>query len=72
MRLFFLIFILFVGGGLIAFLFLQKIQPPVNATLAPAFERVGKPIKAIDHTLSKVMNISDLDEETYGKGLTRK
>lgn len=69
MRLFFLIFILFIGGGLIIFLFLQKIQPPVNATLAPAFERVGKPIKAIDHTLSKVMSISDLDEKLYGEAI---
>ncbi len=69
LRLFLLISILSIGGVLVAFLYLQKIQPPVNATLAPAFERVGKPIKAIDHTLSKVLSISDLDEAVYGKAI---
>ncbi|MGB0930783.1 MAG: M48 family metallopeptidase [Chitinophagales bacterium] len=68
-RLLFLMSIVGIGGILIAFLYLQKIQPPLNATLAPAFERVGKPIKAIDHTLSKVLPINDVDEELYGRAI---
>ncbi|MEZ4887972.1 MAG: M48 family metallopeptidase [Chitinophagales bacterium] len=59
----------FIGGTLIVFLYLQKIQPPVNVTLAPAFERVGKPIKAIDHTLGKMMSIKDVDEALYGEAI---
>lgn len=69
LRLFLLVSIVGIGGVLIAFLYLQKIQPPVNATLAPAFERVGKPIKAIDHTLSKVLPINDMDEAVYGEAI---
>ncbi|MGB1241268.1 MAG: M48 family metalloprotease, partial [Chitinophagales bacterium] len=68
-RLYALICLVFIGGALITFLYLQKIQPPTNGTLAPVFERMGKPIKAIDHTLSKVMPIDDLDEALYGEAI---
>ena len=68
-RLLSLVVLLGLGGALLLFLYLQKIQPPVNATLAPVFERIGKPIKAIDHTMSKVMSINDVDEALYGEAI---
>lgn len=63
--------VLLISCFLIVFLYTQKIQPPQKATLAPVFERMGKPIKAIDHTLSEVMPISDLDEAAYGRAIAK-
>ncbi len=71
-RLYSLVCLLFIGSGLIAFLYLQKIQPPTNGTFAPIFERMGKPIKAIDHTFSKVMPIDDVDEALYGQAIAER
>lgn len=68
-RLYLLLSLILIGGVLITFLYLQKIQPPTNGTLAPIFERMGKPIKAVDHALSKVMSIDDVDEALYGEAI---
>lgn len=63
--------ILLLGVGLMVFLYTHSIQPPQNSSFAPIFERIGKPIKAVDHTLSRVMPIDDLDEAAYGQAIAK-
>lgn len=59
--------ILLVSGAAISFLAVKsKANVEMPATLSPAFQLLGKPIKTLDRSLTKLMPISDLDEKKLG------
>ncbi len=64
-------FILLLGlGGLLSFLAVKsKANVQMPATLSPAFQLLGKPIKTIDRSLTKLLPINDLDEKRLGDSI---
>ena len=61
--------ILLVGAGIAALFIVEKPQPPLDSTFAPAFQLLGRTTKTFDRALSKTMPISDLDEKAYGEAI---
>ncbi|TGL60992.1 M48 family metallopeptidase [Leptospira sarikeiensis] len=65
---YFILLILF--GGVISFLAIKsKANVELPATLSPAFQLLGKPVKTLDRSLTKLMPISDLDEKKLGDSI---
>lgn len=54
------------GGALAAVIAVHRIRTPLPASLAPAFQLFGTPVKAIDHVLTRVIPIDALDERDFG------
>ncbi|MCB1175878.1 MAG: M48 family metallopeptidase [Leptospiraceae bacterium] len=67
-RLLVLFGLLFCGAGLGYFLVTARRQsyPP---TAAPIFELIGRPIKTVDRTLTRVLPIDNLDEKELGDAI---
>ncbi len=51
---------------------LADFRKPLDATLTPVFELVGKPISHADTVLSKALPIGDLDEKQMGEAIKKK
>ncbi|TGK03063.1 peptidase M48 [Leptospira langatensis] len=67
---FFFLLSLLVSGGLLSFLAVKsKANVQLPATLSPAFQLLGKPIKTIDRSLTKLLPINDLDEKRLGDSI---
>lgn len=67
---------LIVLGGLLAAgialsisLYLNKTQPALQSTLAPAFQVAGKSTAAVERALTRVIPIDELDEKEYGDAI---
>lgn len=50
-------------------LYVEKLQPPLASTLAPAFQIAGKTTGALNQALSKVIPVNELDEKEYGEAI---
>lgn len=61
--------ILVMGIGLIILLAGKKIGAPVKATMAPAFENLGRPIDTVNRALTRVMPVNSLDEKKFGEAI---
>lgn len=65
----FLIIIIFAGITIITGLIIKRSNTPLNSTLAPFFQLVGEPIKAVDVATARVLPIDENDEKIYGEKL---
>ncbi|MDH5805680.1 MAG: hypothetical protein OEZ54_10930, partial [Gemmatimonadota bacterium] len=63
--------LLIVGGAIVAVLAVKKPQPPLDSSLAPAFEIMGTPIQALNHLVTRVMPVDALDEAQLGNVISR-
>jgi predicted Zn-dependent protease len=70
-RLAVLIALVLVGGALTAGVARARLQTPLEASLAPAFTLLGRPVQAIDHLTTRVMPVTALDERAMGEVLSR-
>lgn len=61
--------ILVIGIGLIILLAGKKTGTPVKATMAPAFENLGRPIDTVNRALTRVMPVNSLDEKKFGEAI---
>lgn len=69
LRAVFLVLLLLLGGGLSVALVRAEINTPFRATLAPAFQLLGRPVKSVDRALTRVLPVDDLDEAAYGDAI---
>ncbi|MDQ1352331.1 MAG: beta-barrel assembly-enhancing protease [Acidobacteriota bacterium] len=63
------VLILVTGIGLIILLAGKKIGTPLKATMAPAFENLGRPVDTVNRALTRVMPINSLDEMKFGEAI---
>ncbi|OPY72938.1 MAG: Metalloprotease LoiP precursor [Syntrophorhabdus sp. PtaU1.Bin058] len=63
------IVILFIGAGITVLFIIERPQPPLPATFAPAFQLLGRTPKAFDRVLSRTVPVSDLDEKRYAEAI---
>ncbi|PJZ66985.1 peptidase M48 [Leptospira wolffii] len=68
-RTLFLIAIVISGFALSYFALKSKVTVQLPATLSPAFQLLGKPIKTVDRSLTKLLPINDLDEKRLGDSI---
>ena len=47
----------------------RRVDTPLPSTLAPAFQLLGTPVKAVNHLVTRVIPISALDEREFGEVL---
>jgi beta-barrel assembly-enhancing protease len=66
------VLILATGIGLIVLLTGKKTPAPMKATMAPAFENLGRPIDTVNRALTRVMPVNSLDEKKYGEAIARR
>ncbi len=60
--------LLLLGGlGLVTALVVRRTGTPLPSSLAPAYQLMGKPVKSINHLVTKVMPIDDIDERDFGE-----
>ncbi len=59
--------ILSAGIALVAVLSIKRIDTPLPASLAPAFQLLGTPVMALDHLVTRVIPIDDVDEREFGE-----
>jgi predicted Zn-dependent protease len=64
-----LVALLACGGLLIAALLAGEKRTPLERTLSPLFNLVGRSAKDVDRMLSRVMPLDDVDERTLGEAL---
>jgi beta-barrel assembly-enhancing protease len=59
------------GAGLVlvVVLALRRVDTPLRSSLAPAFQLVGEPLKAVNHLVTRVIPIGALDEREFGEVL---
>lgn len=57
------------GTGLAVVLGVNRVGTAFSSSLAPAFELLGTPVKAVDHLVTRVIPIDDLDERDFGEVL---
>lgn len=69
LRLVFFVLLVLGGAGLSVLLYRAEITTPFRATLAPAFQLLGRPVKSVDRALTRVLPIDDLDEAAYGDAI---
>ena len=58
--------ILLAGAGLIFALASERIETPLGSSLAPAFELIGIPVKAVNQFVTRVLPIDGVDEGEFG------
>ena len=54
------------SGGLVAVIAVHRVRTPLPASLAPAFQLLGTPVKALDHVVTRVIPVSAVDERDFG------
>ena len=61
--------VVLLGGGiaLAVALSLRREGTPLPSSLAPAFQLAGTPVKAIDHLVTRVIPVSEVDERELGE-----
>ncbi len=72
LRYIFLSAILIAGFFLSYMIYREEVKVPFGATLAPAFQLLGRPIKNVDRALTQVLPIDSLDEARYGDVIYRR
>lgn len=59
--------VLLLGGILLSVLLsLRGVDTPLPSSLAPAFQLLGMPVKSVDHLVTRVIPVNDLDEREFG------
>jgi predicted Zn-dependent protease len=71
-RLLFFAIVMISGIALSWLLYLAEISTPFEATLAPAFQLLGRPVKAVDRALTRVLPIDGVDEAAFGDAIARR
>ncbi len=64
-----LIVLLGAGVALAVVLSLGRVSTPLPSSLAPAFGLLGVPVKTVDHLITRVIPITDVDERELGEVL---
>jgi predicted Zn-dependent protease len=59
--------LLLLGGVLVAVLYMERIQPPVERTFTTAFQVFGETIRVVDRLASRAMPVDDFDEAALGE-----
>lgn len=54
------------GIALVIAVAVRRVGTPLRSSLAPAFQLLGTPVKAVDHLVTRVILVSDLDEREFG------
>lgn len=54
------------GTSLAVLLALHRVGTPLASSLAPAFQLLGVPVKSVDHLVTRVIPVNDLDEREFG------
>ena len=62
-----LVVILSAGIALVAVLSIERIDTPLPASLAPVFQLLGTPVMALDHLVTRVIPIDEVDEREFGE-----
>lgn len=62
-----LVTLLAMGTMLIIILGVRRVETPLGSSFAPAFQLAGTPIKALDHLVTRVIPVGDLDEREFGE-----
>lgn len=44
----------------------KEVDAPLPSSLAPAFQLLGTPVKAVDHLVTRVIPVNDIDERQFG------
>lgn len=69
---FLFLFIILISGILLAVVsFKKQIKTPLSSTLAPFFQILGMPVRAVDTAISKIIPINALDEKEYGEVIAK-
>ena len=68
----FFIFLIVLGTVLCIAFTINKITPPVPATLSPVFQMMGIYSKSVDRIISRMVPVDDLDEKEFGEALTER
>jgi predicted Zn-dependent protease len=66
-RLFGLAFLLAAGVALAVAVSVRRVGTPLPSSLAPAFQLLGTPVKSIDHLVTRVVLVNELDERELGE-----
>lgn len=67
---FFYFSLIIVSGGIISFFLIKsKAKTEIPITLSPVFQLLGKPVKTLDRSFTKLMPISNLDERQLGDSI---
>ena len=61
-----LVLLLSVGGALAVSFAVTGVDTPLPSSLAPAFQFLGTPVKAVDHLVTRVIPVNDVDEREFG------
>lgn len=69
LRLTFLIALLCTGITFTVSLVIKQIGTPLPPSLAPLLGLVGKPVQSVDHLVTRIINVSDIDERELGEVL---
>ncbi len=65
-RLMGLVLLLSVGVTLAVVFSVTRVDTPLPSSLAPAFQLLGTPVKAVDHLVTRVIPVNDVDEREFG------
>lgn len=66
-RAIFLAGLLMLGGVLVAVLYMERVQPPVERTFTSAFQVLGETVRVVDRLASRAMPVDDFDEAALGE-----
>lgn len=69
LRLTFLIALLCTGITFTVSLVIKQVGTPLPPSLAPLLGLVGKPVQSVDHLVTRIINVSDIDERELGEVL---
>jgi len=59
-------------GLIIYYAYNQKCQTPLQSTLVPLYTVLGKPVKSVNASLTKVMPVDEIDEQEYGNAISQR
>jgi Zn-dependent protease with chaperone function len=71
-RLLFLAIIFTVGAALVLVMAIKRARPPMDSSLVPVFQLLGKPVKSLDRAFTRMIPIDSLDEKEYGEAIARR
>ncbi len=61
--------LLVAGTALAIALYLERVRTPLDSTLAPAFQLLGTPVKAVDSLVGRVVPVGEVEERDLGQVL---
>ena len=59
--------LLVLGGALVAVLYMERVQPPVERTFTSAFQVFGETVRVVDRLAGRAMPVDDFDEAALGE-----